>query len=568
MKQTSEELQRENGQLKHIFTSISKAPETEAFEALRRVGAQGDNPLLALGAVVDAGFLRQPITTVDGEVKRIDNEALAESRHKLPAKPWTSVAGDGLVSHLISDYLSRDEQDPFVHCLLLLDSELFLRDMKRGDLANSQFCSPFLVNTICGLRSLFSERVRQINAATGTDLTKRFAAEAKKHFEIEADKRRVTTLQSLYYFFLFTCHLSTNRAGSLYRLAALDYIQNSDVEKVVLMKPRSSNPEDANKRRALFKTYWAIFNFECILCSTYLKAPAIKGLPLTPLPSYGPDTILNPVNPLSLLPPPNSFPSVNEISHLQYRAMSYNMKPQMPVGEEPDVVPRRHLLYELSQLEGRLIPVPHDMYTEDSIVIQTKVYLDMVAYNVLRPLPSMTTIHVGDTITTARAHLLALATTDITLMHTYLTKRATPQYSPAIVIPLWSAVFTFIPFLDDISTHAAFTSGCALLHDFERNMHGIRTFRRGVLAVSWRIGMPLPQSALQYLEGLEDEVRTGQVELREVPVDFVIALPREVLTRVLGKEGENAGGLDLGAVLGEWGEELLRTKLPFKQENY
>lgn len=240
---------------------------------------------------------------------------------------------------------------------------------------------------------LFSERVRQINEATGTNLTKRFAAEAKKHFEIEADKRRVTTLQSLYYFFLFTCHLSTNRAGSLYRLAALDYIQNSDVEKVVLMKPRSSNPEDANRRRALFKTYWAIFNFEwyvpiptpwllnssvaniptnSILCSTYLKAPAIKGLPLTALPSYGPNTILDPVDVRSLLPPPNSFPSVNEISHLQYRAMSYNMKPQMPVGEELDLVPRRHLLYELSQLEGRLIPVPHDMYTEDSTVIQTK----------------------------------------------------------------------------------------------------------------------------------------------------------------------------------------------------
>lgn len=153
MKQTSEELQRENGHLKHIFTSISSAPETEAFETLRLLGAKGDNPLSALEAAVDAGIFRHP-TTVEGEVKRIDKEALAESRHKLPAKPWTSVAGDGLVSHLISDYLNRDEQDPFVHCLLLLDTELFLRDMKRGDLANSQFCSPFLVNTICGLRSV------------------------------------------------------------------------------------------------------------------------------------------------------------------------------------------------------------------------------------------------------------------------------------------------------------------------------------------------------------------------------------------------------------------------------
>ncbi|KAH6649462.1 hypothetical protein F5144DRAFT_634971 [Chaetomium tenue] len=142
----------------------------------------------------------------------------------------------------------------------------------------------------------------------------------------------------------------------------------------------------------------------------------------------------------------------------------------------------------------------------------------MVAYNILRPLPSTTPITLPTTstssttpttpptTTTAKSLLLALSAHDIHLMHSYLTQRAALKYTPALVIPLWSAVFTLVPFLADPSTHDIFARGCALLEVFERDMRGVRTFRRGILAVAWKIGVGIPEAAAEALEGLEGEI--------------------------------------------------------------
>lgn len=183
-----------------------------------------------------------------------------------------------------------------------------------------------------------------------------------------------------------------------------------------------------------------------------------------------------------------------------------------------------------------------------------RLYLDIIAYNVLCLLPSNTTIQIGDTTTTASAHLLALATNDITLIQAYLTKHTKHTIagdSYMIFVLLWLAIFVFIPFLDDVSAHDGFTRGCALLLNLERHIPVFRTIRFGVLAVAWKIRMALPHSAVRYLEGLEEEARTGNVKLM-VDVGFVIALPRDVLTRALGEGKEDVEGLNLGAVLYEW----------------
>ncbi len=61
----------------------------------------------------------------------------------VPAKPWTTVTSDDhFVSHLLSLWLTWTH--PFLNCL---DRELFIRDMKAGNL-DCEFCSPFLVNAI------------------------------------------------------------------------------------------------------------------------------------------------------------------------------------------------------------------------------------------------------------------------------------------------------------------------------------------------------------------------------------------------------------------------------------
>lgn len=61
----------------------------------------------------------------------------------LPASPWTTVVRDAeTVSRLVSLWFTWFH--PFLNWL---DRDLFLRDMKSGDLG-AQFCSPFLVNAM------------------------------------------------------------------------------------------------------------------------------------------------------------------------------------------------------------------------------------------------------------------------------------------------------------------------------------------------------------------------------------------------------------------------------------
>lgn len=88
----------------------------------------------------------------------LDFSALSASDLKLRAQPWTALAGDGLVSELLSSFFAHEN----CYYLPFVDQERFVDDMEAGDVNHSEFCSPLLVNAICALRSvsLSSERQR------------------------------------------------------------------------------------------------------------------------------------------------------------------------------------------------------------------------------------------------------------------------------------------------------------------------------------------------------------------------------------------------------------------------
>lgn len=70
---------------------------------------------------------------------------------KVPAKPWTAVTDDDdLVSHLISLWLQY--VNPFFRAV---EEDLFVKAMQSGDL-RSEYCSPFLVNSILALACVCS----------------------------------------------------------------------------------------------------------------------------------------------------------------------------------------------------------------------------------------------------------------------------------------------------------------------------------------------------------------------------------------------------------------------------
>ena len=154
LKESSDQLMHENLKFKELLTYLCSRPETEAFEVYRRLRVSHD-PLTTLQYLRDADTLLNipsfnACGMVDREVDKIDSDALALSVIKVPARPWTSVTGDGLVSNLITAFFKWDA--PFGYSFI--DRELFVRDMRSGSLKQTRYCSPLLVNSICALRSV------------------------------------------------------------------------------------------------------------------------------------------------------------------------------------------------------------------------------------------------------------------------------------------------------------------------------------------------------------------------------------------------------------------------------
>jgi hypothetical protein len=80
------------------------------------------------------------------EDEQDNNKNHLEPPVKVPAKPWTALTeDDDLVSHLISLWLQNN--NPFFR---VVEEDLFVKAMQSGDLS-SEYCSPFLVNSILAL---------------------------------------------------------------------------------------------------------------------------------------------------------------------------------------------------------------------------------------------------------------------------------------------------------------------------------------------------------------------------------------------------------------------------------
>lgn len=130
---------RPDPEVAHILQRIRTAPD--AFEVLRFI--QHGDLLLQLAPDPER---------VDSRMRLVDADALQNSRIKVHAVPWTAVAGDGIVSHLLTQLFHREQPLIFP----FLDEDAILADMASGDVANAKFCSPLLVNAMCAFGAVRS----------------------------------------------------------------------------------------------------------------------------------------------------------------------------------------------------------------------------------------------------------------------------------------------------------------------------------------------------------------------------------------------------------------------------
>lgn len=147
------DLKEENAKLWELYGFLFNLPESEATEILARLRVSGD-PMAVLQDVRDSSLLflnPEPYdhpTSSDPRLERLDLDALRASTFRVNARPWTAVAGDGVVSELISSFFAWDDAFfyPFIH------RQAFIDDMRQNSPDTARYCSPFLVNAICASR--------------------------------------------------------------------------------------------------------------------------------------------------------------------------------------------------------------------------------------------------------------------------------------------------------------------------------------------------------------------------------------------------------------------------------
>lgn len=150
--------ERQNDQLHRLLKLVVQLPSDQARQVLFQFSSELNDPTLLLERVQNMVFASQQIPEIDAtfnddmksnpRVMAMDMKALTNSLFRVSARPWTTVAGDGIVSELISSFFVWDDAffAPFI------DRESFLRDMRSNDVENAKYCSPFLVNAICASR--------------------------------------------------------------------------------------------------------------------------------------------------------------------------------------------------------------------------------------------------------------------------------------------------------------------------------------------------------------------------------------------------------------------------------
>jgi hypothetical protein len=272
-------LLEENKQYKELFILLRNKSQPESHEILRRIRLSED-PIYVLKYIKQAeSILHNPsIDTTDfsTQIGRIDAEALSNSCIVVPAHPWTASAGDGIVSELISSYFKWESAFiwPFI------DQDAFVEDMRTQDAQRSKYCSALLVNAICATRSvgkhynalgfLFktdwlpkftSQRVRDINALSKTNLGLRFLDEAKKHLDIEGGRSSIATVQGLSLLFNYSALMGMDRAALAYRYTALSMLKQMHLERTYA-KLSASPVQEERAMIVISKLVWGSFCYD------------------------------------------------------------------------------------------------------------------------------------------------------------------------------------------------------------------------------------------------------------------------------------------------------------------
>ncbi|KAM0716502.1 hypothetical protein Q7P37_007947 [Cladosporium fusiforme] len=552
IRRKNETLQSENDQLRSLLDYIRTRSEVESMEIYRRVRAAVD-PLDVVELLRGGDLLLQnsvPETSGESETPasglgNLDINAMENSAIKVRARPWTKVAGDGLVSELISSFFAYDNG----FYLSFVDQESFLEDMQTGDTETSEFCSPLLVHAICALRCSTSERARIFGSIQGFDTRERFLHEARRLLDIDYGRRSLSTVQAL--LILYTCYTGQgrDRGGLQYRHAAYEMLKRLQV-KLEAKFQTPGIPDEAGRNRyqkAISRALWGIYCFESISASAYLQ-PSLVRAPTIPR-RFVENGNIDPAvtgHRASEPEPQLSAYVLNatcDLSERLYEAMAdYS-------GNGLDFRVRLyHGLRQWGSDMPSLIRADTNFCPETSLL---SMYEDMVALSLFRPLDANQRL--PDELGTPGLLCLHHCKRTLEISERCLEAWPSDEYSIMNLYPLYHVAITLLHMLQDEQSHDLFERVCALLAQYADDFPLSQYILLALKTIAVRLRLPLPQNVVASFRNL----KLSSSELNDVPAAFVFPAHAEMWD-VIFEEGQAPGdastqmGVEMGELLSQW----------------
>ncbi|KAF4873814.1 Nitrogen assimilation transcription factor nit-4 [Colletotrichum siamense] len=511
LKRKANVLENENAQYRDLFRMVCSKTEDEAQEIFRRIRVSGD-PLKVLESIRQAEILLpSPAANErvsDSRLAKLNDKAMENSLIRVPAKPWTAIADDGLVSELITDFFSWENASAFP----AVDRDLFVADMRAANVKKAKYCSPILVNAICALRSPFVERAKQFGAITGQDLAKRFRDEVMQLVEKSQGRATLPTIIALVLIDWSASIAGDEPTAKMYRYMAWERYKRFRPERR-FSQLKEDDPQERSERLAISKAVWAIFFMESRISYFYHQVSYIPPPPIPKLfDNNGADALENRGN-LDVLGRPylgstTQIPLVpgiatinSNIACLQYEIMQYITSGDNIKGSAEDLKRRKSLYCKLQQFRADL---PKRFRMEFNFTPSTaflRMHENEIAYVLLTSLHPSTKFDTPftDTATTVKSLTLQHCLSDTTLAEAYLQKYTVNSYTTR---QLFVTMQALIPFLNDghAATNDLFTRLCMMGGLTARVVRMTVHLLQAAQAMAWAMKQDIPEAAKPYLE--------------------------------------------------------------------
>ncbi|KAK1853531.1 C6 transcription factor [Colletotrichum chrysophilum] len=511
LKRKANVLENENAQYRDLLRMVCSKTEDEAQEIFRRIRVSGD-PLKVLESIRQAEILLpSPAANErvsDSRLAKLNDKAMENSLIRVPAKPWTAIADDGLVSELITDFFSWENASAFP----AVDRDLFVADMRAGNVKKAKYCSPILVNAICALRSPFVERAEQFGAITGQDLARRFRDEVMQLVEKSQGRATLPTIIALVLIDWSASIAGDEPTAKMYRYMAWERYKRFRPERR-FSQLKEDDPQEASERLAISKAVWAIFFMESRISYFYHQVSYIPPPPIPKLfDNNGSDALENGGN-LDVLGGPylgstTQIPLVpgiatinSNLACLQYEIMQYITSGDNIKGSAEDLKRRKSLYCKLQQFRADL---PKRFRMEFNFTPSTaflRMHENEIAYVLLTSLHPSTKFDTPftDTATTVKSLTLQHCLSDTTLAEAYLQKYTVNSYTTR---QLFVTMQALIPFLNDghAATNDLFTRLCMMGGLTARVVRMTVHLLQAAQAMAWAMKQDIPEAAKPYLE--------------------------------------------------------------------